>query len=140
LSLKIFYDGIDFRFTVWSITSRFVKEVIRDADKVPGDLNFILTTDSNLRKINVEFLNHDYDTDVITFEDNDGIKINGEIYISIDTVKNNSRNYEVSLEEELTRVIIHGVLHLLGYDDKTDKERGEMRKQEDYWLAKMGYR
>jgi len=137
LSLKIFYDEIDYRLKGWRRIVKVFNEVIRENEFVPGDLSFILTTDENLRKINLEFLKHDYFTDVITFGYNEGNLLNGEIYISLDSVGINSNNYKVSLRDELLRVMSHGIIHLMGYDDNTDKERDEMRTIENLWLEKL---
>jgi probable rRNA maturation factor len=135
LSIRIFYDETDFRFKDWNRTVKIIKEVIGKEEKISGDLNFIITNDRNLKEINIEFLEHDYNTDVISFNYNEGKLINGEVYISIERVMENALNYNVSLNEELLRVIIHGVLHLVGYDDSTEEERTEMRKMEDFWIG-----
>lgn len=137
MSIRIFYDEIDFRFIGWRETVKTIKKVIRKEKKFSGDLNFILTTDKILREINVTYLEHDYNTDVITFDYSSENVISGEIYISLETVKENAVNYNVSLRTELLRVMIHGVLHLLGYDDKTDKDRVIMKAMEDLWLKEM---
>jgi rRNA maturation RNase YbeY len=134
LSIKIFYDDISFRYRGWRKFEKLLQELIRKENHKSGDLSIILTTDEKLRKINVEFLEHDYYTDVITFNYNEGDVINGEIYISIDTVRENSVNYNISFKNELERVMIHGVLHLTGYNDKSEEEKLVMRNMEDYWL------
>jgi rRNA maturation RNase YbeY len=87
-----------------------------------------------LLKINKEFLRRDYLTDVIAFDYSDRDRINGEIYISIETVKRNSLNYKVSLKNEMLRVFIHGTLHLCGYEDNNGKEKKRMTDKEDYWI------
>ncbi len=137
MSIKIFYDEIKFRLRRSRDIRIFLQKVIRDEKKIPGDLNFIFTSDKKLLKINREFLKHEYFTDVIAFENNNGEEINGEIYISIETVKRNSRLYLVKMKDEVIRVMIHGTLHLCGYSDKTDRLRKIMFQRQEFFTERF---
>jgi probable rRNA maturation factor len=134
LTIKIFYDNTTLRLREWKKVRGIIQKVISNEDKISGDLNFIITNDDNIRDINIKFLEHDYYTDIIAFDYSEGGVITGDIYISIDTIKINANNYNVSLKDEIIRVMVHGILHLCGYDDKTDCEREKMRLLENKWL------
>lgn len=99
-----------------------------------GALNFIFCSDEYLLKINVEYLNHDYYTDVITFNYNEANIVSGDIFISTERVKENALEFNISEKEELCRVIIHGVLHLLGFDDKVKEDKEKMTSEENEYL------
>ena len=137
MSIRIFYDCTKYKFSGWKKAEKTIEEVIRNESKVSGEINIIITNDEIIREMNRQFLRHNYNTDVIAFNYNEGSYINGEIYISIDTVKRNSSEYKVYLKEEVLRVIIHGILHLLGFNDTEKSEREKMKKMEDFWLQKF---
>jgi len=108
---------------------------VYNEEKTLGNINFIFTSDKYLLEINNKYLSHNYLTDIVTFDYCENNIVNGDIYISIETVKNNSYRFNVTYLEELRRVIIHGVLHLIGYSDSDEKEKKEMREKEDFYLA-----
>jgi probable rRNA maturation factor len=137
LSIRIFYDETNFRLKGSRKALKLIEKILGKERKIPGEINFVITKDQYLRKINVQFLKHDYHTDVITFDYCEGKIINGEVYIGLETVKNNATNYKVSLRMEVLRVMIHGILHLAGYDDKTEKQKKAMKRMEDLWLDKV---
>ncbi|MEA3479410.1 MAG: rRNA maturation RNase YbeY [Bacteroidota bacterium] len=110
---------------------RWIKLWIESQGAVCGNISFIFTSNTRLRSINQEYLNHNYYTDVITFDYTEGETIAGDVFISIDQVKINAENYDTDPGEELRRVMIHGVIHLLGYKDGNDEERRCMRQMEN---------
>lgn len=113
----------------------FIKEIFRKEKKKLSGLNYIFCSDKRLLEINRQFLQHDYYTDIITFELSPaGTPVEGEIYISIDRVKDNARQHQSTFTREIHRVIFHGVLHLCGYKDKTTTQEKVMREKEDYYL------
>ena len=137
MSIKVFYDGIGFRQKGIRKLRTLIGKILEREEYHPGNINIIITSDDSLIEINREFLEHDYYTDVITFQYNEGKEINGEVYISIETVRANALNYKVSLSTEMLRVIIHGILHMAGYDDKTKEEKARMREMENYWIGEF---
>jgi probable rRNA maturation factor len=113
----------------------FIITIFKREKKKPGELSFVFCSDSYLLEINKQYLKHNFYTDIITFDLSiEPTLIVGEIYISIDRVKDNAQNFNASFKEELHRVIFHGVLHLCGYKDKTEEEERRMRKMEDKYL------
>lgn len=106
-------------------------------EKSLGSLNFIFCDDAYILSMNRKYLQHDYYTDVITFDYCKGNVLSGDVFISLETVESNSETYMVSYEEEFHRVICHAVLHLIGFKDKSDKDSEEMRKNEDICLEML---
>lgn len=137
MKIRIFYEETNFRFPGWRRAVILINRIIVSEGKITGEVNFIITNDRFLKELNVKFLNHRYNTDVIAFDTSNGNVLNGEIYISKDTVKLNANNYKVSLKEEILRVMIHGVLHLTGYNDKLKVERDNMHELENKWLKEF---
>ena len=109
----------------------WIRKVIKTEGGDLGEINYVFCSDEYLHKINVEFLNHDTYTDIITFDNNLGKEIHSDIFISIERVRENALEFDVSFENELKRVMIHGVLHLLGYKDKSEEDVKVMRQKEN---------
>ena len=133
--IHFFKEEVAFRLQNKSGLLKWIKRVIANEGKKPGAINFIFCSDKYLLGINRQYLKHDYFTDIITFHNNTDDLLNGDIYISIERVKENAINLDVAFHVELSRVMIHGVLHLLGYSDKTAARKKQMRKQEDACLS-----
>ncbi len=100
-----------------------------------GFLNFVFCSDQYVLDLNKKYLDHDYFTDILTFDQGDAETIAGDIFISIDRAMENAVKFKVALEDEVRRLLIHGVLHLVGYKDATDEEKSQMRSKEDYYLS-----
>ena len=115
---------------------KWLNQVISNEDKQEGIITYIFCNDDYLLEKNIRFLNHNTLTDVITFDYCEGNSVSGDIFISIQRVKENSEVFKVDFLTELNRVMVHGLLHLLGYKDKTEKESNLMRKKENYYLSK----
>ncbi len=109
----------------------WLSAVIVSENKKEGEINYIFCDDEYLHKINLEYLNHDTLTDIISFDYSVGNELNGDIFISIERVQDNANDFEVTFEQELKRVLAHGILHYCGYKDKSDSESLLMRKKED---------
>ena len=110
---------------------KWLQNVIISEEKKEGDINYIFCDDEYLHEINVKYLNHDDYTDIISFDNAVGNILHGDIFISTERVAENAEKFQVSLQEELKRVIAHGLLHFCGYKDKTDDEAQLMREKED---------
>ena len=132
--INIFFEDIkEFDVNNLHIETNIEKLVVNE-NRTLGDVNYILCSDAYLLDINRQYLNHDYYTDVISFDYCEDNVISGDIFISVDTVADNAKEYGVTFEKELARVMIHGVLHFVGYNDKSDEEVPVMRAKENQYL------
>ena len=113
----------------------WLSAVIVSESKNEGEINYIFCDDEYLHKINVEYLNHDTLTDIISFDYTVGNELNGDIFVSVERVEDNAKDFNVSFEEELKRVLAHGILHYCGYKDKSDSDAELMRSKEDEKIA-----
>lgn len=133
--INFFFEDIDeFDIKKTDIEKNIEKLVINE-NRILGDVNYILCSDNYLLNINREYLNHDYFTDVISFDYCEDNVISGDIFISVDTVSDNAKEYDATFENELERVMIHGVLHFVGYNDKTESDQKTMRAKENQYLS-----
>ncbi len=129
-----FTEDTSFRFKEKRLTSRWLKAVAESEGKRLGDIGIIFCSDNFLLNVNKEYLNHDYYTDIITFDYCEGNKLSGDLFISVDSVRENAAYYDVEFHVELRRVIVHGLLHLMGYDDHSDEDITQMRAKENACL------
>lgn len=137
--IELFYEDISPLKLQKSHIKTHVKRLIESELKKQGDISLIFCSDKYLLNINVEYLNHNYFTDIITFNYIEGNTISGDLFISIERVKENAVEFNTTWIKELYRVIFHGVLHLVGYNDKTSLEKKEMREKEDLYLSGVDF-
>lgn len=128
-------ENIDFPKIKKRETANWIKSVAKSYGKQTGDISYLFCTDEKILEVNRQYLQHDFYTDIITFDYSEGNHISGDIFISLDTVLSNSIQYDTDFEEELYRVIIHGVLHLCGINDKSEAESKQMKEAEERALS-----
>ena len=139
MSISFFTEEIDLPVLHYEIVEKLLKSEIRISKGRLGTINYIFCRDEYLLDMNIKFLGHDYYTDVITFDYSSGKLIAGDVYISVDRVENNSVTFSQNLDQELVRVISHGLLHLLGFKDKEEEEIVLMRSKEESMLSKYNF-
>jgi probable rRNA maturation factor len=128
-------QDISFRFLHKDLIIKWLNKSIRKEGKKTGPITFIFCSDNYLAKLNKQYLNHNTFTDIITFDYSVKDLVSGDIFISIDRVRENASVFNVSFQNELLRVMVHGVLHLCGYKDKSNAQEKLMRQKEDYYLS-----
>ena len=131
--IQYFFENVE-EISLPENCSEWVGKLILNEEKKVGNINYIFCDDEYLLKVNQDFLNHDYYTDIITFDYVKGKTISGDIFISLTRISENASILSSSFEKELLRVLAHGVLHLCGYKDKSDEEEKEMRAKEDFYI------
>lgn len=132
--IRYFCEDIKFTYKNKLANNRWLKMVAGSEIRKIGDINVIFCSDNYILDVNMKYLQHDYFTDIITFDYCEGKVLSGDLFISVDRVRENSIEFGTDFEEELHRVIVHGVLHLIGYDDHTDEDKKVMRQKENYYL------
>ena len=134
--IEFFSEDIQFQIDTPELIRSWIELVISTENCIPGAINYIFTSDNYLLSINQKYLQHNSYTDIITFDQSsDPLTISGDIYISIERVQSNALQFDQPFEKELKRVLVHGVLHLIGYTDKSSEEKSEMRKKEEAYLS-----
>jgi len=133
--ISYFFQDTNFIFKKKLLTKQWIKLVSESEIRRVGDINIIFCSDNYILDINQKYLQHSYFTDIITFDYCEKDILSGDLFISIDSVRENSIEYHTQFEDELNRVIVHGVLHLVGYDDHTEEDIKIMRQKENYYLS-----
>lgn len=132
--ISYYFEDTDFVFKEKNLNGRWLRMVAESEVKRLGDISIIFCSDNYILDVNQRYLEHDYFTDIITFDYCEGNRLSGDLFISVDSVRENSLEYGTEFKDELNRVIVHGILHLIGYDDHTDEDVMTMREKENYYL------
>ena len=133
--IAYYTQDTDFVFKGKQFNNKWLRMVAESEIKRIGDISIIFCSDNYILDVNMKYLQHDYFTDVITFDYCEGDKLSGDLFISVDTVRENAKLYNTDFNDELHRVMVHGILHLIGYDDHSQKDKQLIRKKEDYYLS-----
>ena len=133
--INFFLEEINYLIRQKNALRKWIAEAIRSEAKFPGAISVILCSDEYLHRLNVKYLQHDTLTDIITFDYSEANQVSGDLFISIDRIRDNASNSAVKISDELHRVIIHGILHLCGYGDKSPEEKNIMTAKENQYLS-----
>lgn len=133
--ISYYFQDTDFKFRDRRKTNEWLKLAAESEIRRVGNISIIFCSDNYVLDINQKYLQHDYFTDIITFDYCEGDRLSGDLFISVDSVRENSVEFGTEFKDELNRVIIHGLLHLVGYDDHTEKDIKLMRSKENYYLS-----
>lgn len=133
--ISYYFQDTDFKFREKRRNNEWLRLVAESEIFRIGDISIIFCSDPYILDINQKYLGHDYYTDIITFDYCEGDRLSGDLFISVDSVHENSIEYGTEFKDELNRVIVHGLLHLIGYDDHSEEDIAMMRKKENYYLS-----
>lgn len=137
MAIGFFVEGIKYNVKDKLVRKSWLKEVVLASGKRIGDINYIIVSDESLLSMNQQYLKHDTYTDIITFDYCEDNVVSGDMFISIDRVRENAQMFNVGEDQEFNRVLVHGLLHLLGQKDKSKGDSDEMRSKEELWLSKI---
>ena len=133
--ISYFFEDTDFIFKGKALNNKWLRIVAESEIRRLGQISIIFCSDNYILDINQRYLQHDYFTDIITFDYCEDDRLSGDLFISVDSVRENAIEYGSSFNDELNRVMVHGILHLIGYDDHSDEDIKQMRSKENYYLS-----
>jgi len=138
-TIQIFFEDIPLLKIKRGVLKKHIKQLINSELADLGNISVVFCSDNYLLNINKQYLNHNYYTDIVTFDYGENSVISGDLFISVDRVTENAKIFNKAFYNELYRVVFHGILHLVGYNDKTNEEKRVMRNKEDYYLSEVDF-